>query len=394
LRRLAVLNQIVAVTALNLKGIRQRLVASSVIVAGIASVVGVLVSVLTMAGSLSGTLLAAGHAERAIVLRAGANAEIASTLPVDAAATIASAPGVARAASGDPAATADILVPVNFTRRSDGSVAPLSVRGVSDLHGVRPEVELVEGRLFEPGLRELIVGRNAQRAFAGLELGDRVALRDSEWTVVGVYRSGDVAESGMITDAATLQSAYKRAVVNSVTVRLESAGSFDAFETALTTNPSLSVDVFREPEYFALQAEDLSALFFFVTYIVTGIMAAGALVGAINTMYSAVSTRRLEIATLRAIGFGASGVVVSVLAEAVLLALLGACAGAAVSWLLFSGDTISLGGGQGSLVTELAITPATLVTGVVWAVTAGFLGGLFPALRAARLPVATALRAT
>jgi putative ABC transport system permease protein len=394
LRRLAVLNQIVAVTALNLKGIRQRLVASSVIVAGIASVVGVLVSVLTMAGSLSGTLLAAGHAERAIVLRAGANAEIASTLPVDAAATIASAPGVARAASGDPAATADILVPVNFTRRSDGSVAPLSVRGVSDLHGVRPEVELVEGRLFEPGLRELIVGRNAQRAFAGLELGDRVALRDSEWTVVGVYRSGDVAESGMITDAATLQSAYKRAVVNSVTVRLESPGSFDAFETALTTNPSLSVDVFREPEYFALQAEDLSALFFFVTYIVTGIMAAGALVGAINTMYSAVSTRRLEIATLRAIGFGASGVVVSVLAEAVLLALLGACAGAAVSWLLFSGDTISLGGGQGSLVTELAITPATLVTGVVWAVTAGFLGGLFPALRAARLPVATALRAT
>jgi putative ABC transport system permease protein len=388
------LKQIVAVTALNVRGIKQRLVGSSVIVVGIMSVVGVLVSVLTMAGSLSGTLLAAGHAERAIVLRAGANAEGASTLSVDAAATIAGAPGVARAANGDPAATADILVPANFTRRSDGSIAALSVRGVSDLHGVRPEIELVEGRLFSAGLRELIVGRNAQRAFGGIEIGDRVALRDSEWTIVGVYRSGDVAESGMLTDAATLQSAYQRAVFNSVTVRLESADSFDAFKTALTTNPSLSVDVFREPDYFAQQTEDLSGLFFFVTYIVTGIMAAGALVGAINTMYSAVSTRRLEIATLRAIGFGASGVIVSVLAEAVLLALLGACAGATISWLLFSGDTISLGGGQGSLVTELTITPATLVTGVVWAVTAGFLGGLFPALRAARLPVATALRAT
>ena len=192
---------------------------------------------------------------------------------------------------------------------------------------MRPEIELVEGRLFSPGLREVIVGRNAQRAFAGLEIGDRVALRDSEWTVVGVYRSGDVAESGMITDAATLLSAYQRAVVNSVTVRLESPESFDAFKTALTTNPSLSVDVFREPEYFAQQTEDLSSLFFFITYIVTGIMGAGALVGAINTMYSAVSARSLEIATLRAIGFGASGVVVSVLAEAVLLALVGACRG-------------------------------------------------------------------
>jgi putative ABC transport system permease protein len=388
------LRQIAAVTAFNLRGLSQRLVASSVIVVGIMCVVGVLVSVLTMAGSLSDTLLSAGRPERAIVLRAGANAETASTLSVDAAATIVNTPGPARTDTGDAAATADMLVSVNLPRRSNGSLAALVVRGVSKLHDVRPEIELVEGRLFSPGLREVIVGRNAQRAFAGLEIGDRVALRDSEWTVVGVYRSGDVAESGMVTDAATLLSAYQRTVVNSVTVRLESPEAFDRFKTALTTNPSLSVDVFREPEYFALQAQDLSGLFFFVTYVVTGIMAAGALVGAINTMYSAVSARSLEIATLRAIGFGASGVVVSVLVEAVLLALLGACAGGVISWALFSGDTISLGGGQGSLVTELAIKSATLVTGVVWAVTAGFLGGLLPAIRAARLPVATALRAT
>jgi len=388
------LRQIVAVTALNIRGISQRLVASSVIVVGIMCVVGVLVSVLTMAGSLADTVLSAGRPERAIVLRAGANTEGASTLSTDAVATIVNAPGIARAAGGDAAATADMLISVNFPRSSNGSLAPLVVRGVSRLHDVRPEIELVEGRLFTPGLREVIVGRNAQRAFAGLRIGDRVALRNSEWTVVGVYRSGDVAESGMITDAATLLSAYQRTIVNSVTVRLESPAAFDEFKTALTTDPSLSVDVFREPEYFALQAEDLSGLFFFITYVVTGIMAAGALVGAINTMYSAVSARSLEIATLRAIGFGASGVVASVLAEAVLLALLGACAGGAIAWALFSGDTISLGGGQGSLVTELAVKSATLVTGAVGAVTAGLLGGLFPAIRAARLPVATALRAT
>ncbi len=388
------LRQIAAVTAFNIRGISQRLVASSVIVVGIMCVVGVLVSVLTMARSFADTLLDAGRPDRAIVLRAGASAEGASTLSVDAAATIVSTPGIARTENGDTAATTDMLASVNLSRRSNGSLAPLAVRGVSELRGVRPEIELVEGRLFSPGLREVIVGRNAQQAFAGLEIGDRVELRDSEWTIVGVFHSGDVAESGMITDAATLLSAYQRAAVNSVTVRLESPESFDAFKTALTTNPSLSVDVFREPDYFAQQTEDLSSLFFFITYIVTAIMGAGALVGAVNTMYSAVSARSLEIATLRAIGFGASGVVVSVLAEAVLLALLGAFAGAAISWLLFSGDTISLGGGQASLVTELAIAPATLVTGVAAAASAGFLGGLFPALRAARLPVATALRAT
>jgi putative ABC transport system permease protein len=346
-----------------------------------------------MADSLSATLLAAGRPDRAIVLRAGANAEGASTLSVGAATKIASTPGVARGTGGDPIATADMVVPANFSRRSNGSIAPLTVRGVSNLHDVRPEIQLVEGRLFSAGLRELIVGRNAQREFAGLEIGDRVALRDSEWTIVGVYTSGDVNESGMMTDATTLLSAYKRAVVNSVTVRLESPAAFDEFKNALTTDPSLAVDVFREPDYFAMQTENLSALFFFVSYVVTGIMAAGALVGAMNTMYSAVSARRLEIATLRAIGFGAPGVVVSVLAEAILLALLGACAGATISWALFSGNTISLGGGEASLITKLSITRSTLVTGIVWAGTAGFLGGLFPAVRAARLPVAAALRA-
>jgi putative ABC transport system permease protein len=247
--------------------------------------------------------------------------------------------------------------------------------------------------LFTPGLREAIVGRNAQTVFAGLAIGDRFALRDSEWTVVGVYASGDAAESGMLTDAATLSSAYQRALLSSVTVRLESAAEFPRFEAALATNPALAVDVYSEPEYFAAQSESLAGLFFFVTYVVGGIMAAGALFGALNTMYSAVSARAVEIATLRALGFGAAGVVASVLAEALLLALAGAVAGAAIAWAIFSGDTISLGGSSASLVTQLRVTPAALTAGVVCAVVVGLAGGLLPALRAARLPVAAALRA-
>jgi len=387
--------QVAAVTAMNIRGISQRIGASCVIVIGIMGVVGVLVSVLTMAGSFSATLLAAGRADRAIVLRGGANSEVASNLPAEAVATILNAPGIVRTPAGDAAASADMLAPVNLARKSNGTLAALVVRGVSSAvsSAVRPEIKLVEGRLFTPGLRELIVGRSAQLEFAGLELGRSVALRDSEWAVVGVYESGDAAESGMLTDASTLQSAYQRTLVNSVTVVLESVDAFEAFKTALTTNPALSVDVLREPAYFEQQSESLAGLFFFITYVVSAIMALGAVFGALNTMYSAVSSRTVEIATLRAIGFGPGGIVVSVLGEALLLALLGAFAGAAIAWALFSGDTISLGGAQGSLVAELTVTPETVGVGIVWACAVGLLGALLPAVRAARLPVATALRA-
>ena len=247
--------------------------------------------------------------------------------------------------------------------------------------------------MFKPGLREVIVGRNGQREDAGLALGDKVSLRNSQWTVVGVYTSGDSYESGMLTDSKTLQSAYQRTYVNAVTVLLASPGSFDTFKKALTTNPTLSVDVLREPDYYAQQSKSISKLMFFVTYVVGAIMAVGALFAALNTMYAAVSARAIEIATLRSIGFGAAPVVVSVLAEALLLALIGASIGATIAWALFSGNTISLGGTLGSVVTQLRITPALLGIGALWACGVGLLGGLFPAIRAARLPVATALRA-
>jgi putative ABC transport system permease protein len=386
------LRQIAAVTAMGIGGIPQRLGSSVVVVVGIMAVVGVLVSVLTMANSLTGALLATGSASRAIVLRGGASSEAQSVLSLESAATIVNAPGIAKTTDGKLAATMDLLVPMNRTRVSDGALAAIAVRGVSELH-VRPEVSIIEGRLFEPGVRELIVGHGARTSFDGLDVGDRVVLRDSEWSIVGVFETGTSADSGMLTDASTLLSAFARTSVNSVTVELESPEAFDAFKKALTTNPALSVNVLREPEYFASEAANLASLFFFVTYVVGAIMTSGAVFGALNTMYSAVSARTVEIATLRALGFGATGVVISVLAEAMVLALLGALLGSVVAWAVFGGDTVSIGATQRSIVTRLEVTWPTLRAGVACACAVGLLGGLLPAIRAARLPLVRALHA-
>jgi len=380
---------------MSLKSIPQRLGASIVVVIGLAAVVGVLVSVFTMAQSLTGSLLSVGRADRAIVLRSGANVEGASMLPLDTAAIVASAPGVARTPEGRAAVTADVVTAVNRPRRSNGRLRTLAVRGVgAESFAVRREIVLVEGRPFAAGLREAIVGRSAQSEFTGLEVGADVSLRDGTWKIVGVFATGDATEAGLITDVDTLASAYGLGFVNSVTARLETPAAFPALKAALDANPTLSVDVFREPDYFAQDAEDLDALFFFITYIVCSIMAAGALVGALNTMYAAVSSRAVEIATLRALGFGSIGIVVSVVIEALSLALLGAAAGSTIAWLLFSGDSLSLGGSDGTLIATFTITPATLATGLAWACAVAFVGALFPAVRAARLPLATALRAT
>jgi putative ABC transport system permease protein len=392
---MSLFRQMAAVTGMNLRSIPRRLGTSSVVVIGIAGVVGVVVSVLGMTRSLSHTLVDTGRPDRAVVLRSGANNETSSSLPVDAIATIKNAPGIARTPQGDAAATAEMLVAVNLTRKKDGARVGVTVRGVEPAAGaVRPEIRLIDGRMFQPGLHEMIVGKGPHGEFSGVDIGDRVSLRDSEWTVVGVFASGgDANESRLMTDAATLLSAYQRTASNSVTVRLESERSFDEFKTALTTNPTLSVSVERETDYYARQSTSATTFFSIVSYVVGGIMALGALFAALNTMYTAVSARTVEIATLRAIGFGAGGVVVSVLAEALLLALSGALLGAAISWALFSGNTIAMGNGTSSLVFEMRVTPTLLAIGIGWACAVGFLGGLFPAVRAARLPVATALRA-
>ena len=392
---MSVFRQISSVTAMNLRSMPQRIGSSSVIVVGIAGVVGVLLSVFALTRSLSDAVLATGSPDRAIVLRSGATGEFSSTLLVDAVATIKDAPGIARGEDGKPAATADFVAAVNLFRKEDGARAGLSVRGVDPaILAVRREIKIVDGRLFTPGLRELVVGRSALEEFKDIAIGDGVQLRDGRWTVVGVFESGrDANESSLMTDSATLLSAYQRTAVNSVTVRLESEGAFDTFKTALTTNPTLSVSVERETDFYRRQSQEANQIFGVIGIAVGVFMSLGAIFAALNTMYSAVSFRTREIATLRAIGFGAGGVIVSVLVEALVLALIGAAVGAAISWVLFNGNSVNLGDSTGSIVFKMQVTPALLMLGVVLACAVGFVGGLLPAVRAARLPVATALRA-
>jgi putative ABC transport system permease protein len=387
-------HQIVAIASINLRSIPQRLGSSCVMIVGIAGVVAVLVSVLAMASSLSQTVRASAHSDRAIVLRRGANSEAASTLSLDATALIADAPGIARTPDQAAAISIDALTALNVARKADGELGALSVRGVSPASFfIHPEIQISDGRAFSPGILELIVGRSAQEEFEGMDLGSRVTLFGAQWTIVGVYESGNALESSLLTDVRTLMSVQQRSWVSSVTVLLDDQESFDILRTALTTNPALSVEVLREHEYYEQQSGEVSALLFFVTYVVSAVMAVGALFGALNTMYSAVSDRAPEISILRAIGFHAGAVVVSVILEALALALIGGLLGALIAWLLFAGNTVSLGGVVGSVVTELRVTPDLVVVGLAWACSISLVGALAPAVSAARLPVATALRA-
>ena len=392
----SVMNQIAAVTINNLRSLPQRWAISAVIVIGIAVTVAVLVSVLAMAAGFGRTLANTGRADRALVLRGGSQSELASTLSRDNSLTIPDARGVRRAADGKPVASAEMVAIVSLKQKATGTKANVTLRGVgSKAFELRPEIHLIAGRMFQPALREIIVGRSALGQFDGLALGQRLMIHDSEWTVVGVFDSGGGAhDSELMADAETVLSAYRRDLFQSVTVMLDSRAAFDAFKDQLTTDPTLSVDVKRETDYYAEQSRQLSRLLFFIAYIVGGIMAVGAVFGALNTLYSAVSARALEIATLRAIGFGALPVVISVFVEALLLALIGGVLGAAAAWLFFNGNSVNtLGSNFTQVVFHLTVTPALALNGIALACVVGMIGGLFPAIRAARLPIAAALRA-
>ena len=391
-----VLRQIRAVTWMNLASIPQRFGTSSVIVIGIAGVVAVLISVLAMATGFKRTILATGRDDRAIVLRGGSDSELASTLAREATLTIMDAPGIRKDAAGKPIASAEAVVVVDMPKKSNDSGANVTIRGVGpEGMALRPEIQLIAGRMFQRGLRELIVGSGAQAQFKGLDVGSHIALRGSDWTIVGAFASnGDSHESELLADGETVLSSYRRNLYQSVIVLLDSKAAFAAFKNSLTTNPQLSVDVMREHDYYAHQSQRMSGVLSFIAYVVGGIMAVGALFGALNTMYSAVSVRSREIATLRAIGFGASAVVLSVLIEAMLLSVIGALIGAGLAWIFFNGNVVStLGSNFTQVVFHLAVSPSLVVLGIIWACVIGLVGGLFPAIRAARLPVATALRA-
>ena len=390
------MKQIVAVTAMNLRSLPQRVGTAWVIVIGIAVTVAVMVSGLAMAEGFTKTLKGTARTDRAIVLRSGSEGELASTISRENTQTIMDAPGLRKDATGRPIASAEAVVIVALPQKKDGVDANVTLRGIGpNALTLRPEMHLVAGRMFKPAVREIIVGKSALAQFKGLELGSRIAFRDSEWTVVGVFETGgDAHESELQGDVETVLSAYRRNLFQSVSVMLESAGAFDRFKAALTTDPTLKVSVERETDYYAAQSSRLSKLLNLLAYFVGGIMALGACFGALNTMYTAVSTRTREIATLRAIGFGGLPIVISVLVESLLLALIGSAIGSVAAWIFFDGNTVNtLGASFTQVVFHLTVTASLLVSGVVVACTVGMLGGLLPAIRAARVPIATALRA-
>jgi putative ABC transport system permease protein len=390
--------QIGAVTMMNFKSLPHRVGTSIVIVIGIAGVVAVLVSVLAMSTGMLETMEHSGRDDRAIVLRNGSASETGSAMSRDAARLVQDAAGVKRDSEGKPIASAEALRLMNLFRKEDGAEVNVAVRGTGpQLAKLRPEVKIIQGRMFQPAVTEMIVGKAANAEFKDLNIGDKVRTRGATWTIVGVFTSGgDSHESGLMADAETLIAADQRGGFQSVTVMLESPAAFQKFKDALTANPALAVDVSREREYYRRQSETIGKVIYVIAYVVGGIMAIGAIFSALNTMYSAVSARLREIATLRAIGFGATAMVMSVLAEALLLAFIGGAIGAAIAWLFFNGHQVSTSGGgaaAGHLIFELSVSPALIATGIIWACTIGLIGGLFPAVRAARLPVATALRA-
>ena len=391
---MSTVTQIREIVLMNLRSIPQRMGASLVIVIGIGGVVGVLVAMLSMSAGLDKTLTATGNPDRAIILRGGSNGELASFLDRASNTLIKQDQAIARADDDLPLASGELIVITEVPRRGDTSGANVSLRGVEPKAFIlRPELKLIEGRLFRPGLRELIVGEGAYREFGGLDVGAKLKFRGSYWTVVGRFKTGDAHDSELWADLETAQSAFGRSGVSSVLVRLTSRDAFDSLKRRLTENPQLSVDVQTEREFFSAQSAGTTRIIRWVTTAVTIIMAIGALFGALNTMFSAVSSRTAEIGTLRALGFGSAPVIASVMAEAMALSVLGGLLGAGIAYGVFNGYSVStLGGNFTQVAFNFAVTPRLVIQGLVWALAIGFIGGLFPAVRAARLPVTQALR--
>jgi len=394
---MSALRQISAVVGMNLRTVPKRTGASLVILIGIAGVVGVLVSVLAMAVGFSRTIAGAGSPDRALILSGGALQEAMSSIPRDSVANIVNAPGIAQDPQGRPIASAEALAQIQVEPRGGGKPINVALRGVGSTEPeLRPEIHLIAGRMFRPGLHELIVGRSLESRY-GIGLGSHLEFQNGDWRVVGVFGSAgpSTLESQILTDAQTLLTAYQRTWFQSVTVRLAGPGALDRLKHALAADPTLHVNAYRESTYAAAQSRALNTVLKWIGYFIGGMMAAGALFGALNSLYASVSARSLEIATLRAIGFGAGSVVVSVLAEALLLSVAGGLVGALCAWILFDGHVSSmmLSGLQPPIAFAMEVTPRLVVLGIIWACVIGFAGGLFPAIRAARLPVAQALNA-
>jgi putative ABC transport system permease protein len=390
------LSQIVAVSAVNLRSIRQRLGSSTVAIIGIAGVVVVFLGVLSIAEGFRSAMAGVGDPQTVIVMRAGSDTEMTSGLSGDSARLIMDTPGIARNERG-AIASPELFVIVGHPTKKDPSDANVPLRGVSSAAlEVRPEIKIVEGRMFTEGTNEIVVGKAASRQFANLDVGSQTRWGQNTWKVVGIFEAkGSAAESEIWCDAKVLQPAYQRGnSYQSVYVRLQSADGFQAFKDALTSNPQLSVTAIREPDYFAAQSDVLNNIIRTIGFLIAGLMGVGAVFGAVNTMYTAVASRTREIATLRALGFGNFPVVFSVLSEALVLSLVGGVVGGLIAWIAFDGYQTSTMNFQSfsQVAFSFAVTPKLLTTALIYALLMGLVGGLLPAIRAARLPVVTALR--
>ncbi len=388
--------QVAAITRLSLETVWERKGSAAAAVFGIAGVVAVFVAVLSIAQGFRRALLTSADPRTAMVMRSGSDTEMMSFLLGEETRIIADAPGVARTEKGAQI-TRELFVVINLPKRSTGTDANVPLRGVDwAAFEVHSAVRLVEGRRFEPGRNEVIVGQGAALEFSGLDLGATLQVGRSTWTVVGIFTAnGGLAESEIWTDATMLQMAYQRGnSYQTIHARLESPEAFDAFEQALTSDPRLTVKVQRQTDYYADQSRTVYNLITGLGSLIAVLMAIGAVFGALNTMYTAVAARTREIATLRALGFGSTPVVLSVLIESLVLALAGGALGGAIAYAAFDGFRAATMNWQSFSQVAFAfdVTPALLVEGVAYAMIIGMLGGLFPALRAARLPIAQALR--
>ena len=388
--------QIFEIVLLNLKTIPERLGASLVIVVGIAGVVGVFTALFAMAGGIDSTLQSSGDPRNALVMRGGSQAELNSSMSRETYDIATQAVGVRKDANGDPMASGEIIVIAELPKKGGTLGANITLRGIGPAGlDLRPTLKIIEGRKYTRGLQELLVGKGAAQQFAGLEVGNVVRLRGGDWTVVGIFESNDAFDSEIFTDADTAQTAWNRGSGYSVAlIGLESADDLAAFQEALKADPRLSVDAERQTDYYAAQTRATSGGVRVLGTAVAVIMCLGAMFAALNTMYASVSARTREIATLRAIGFGPLPVVISVLTEAMLLALAGGLIGALLAYVFFNGMTVSTLGGSTftQLVFNFKVTPRLVMIGMALALFIGFLGGLLPAVRAARMQVTTALR--
>ena len=385
------MKQMLAIVGMNFKGLRSRFWPALVVVTGMACVVGVLLSMMSFTVGIVTAFAEAGDPGRAIILSLAAQSEMQSGIARAVFPFVADAGGIAKD-GGAPLAEAEAVVTVPMVNKMTSLDSTMVLRGLGP-HSIRlrPKFRLLAGRMFVPGKRELIVGRAAQGQFAGTSIGDKVLLPDGQWSITGVFSmQGDITEGSFFADRDSMMAANRKSTYNSVLVRLSSPGDLAALRRAIAATPALHVDIERDSDYYLRTTANASAFLKAIATMVAATMAIGAVFAALNTMYGAVASRAREIATLRAIGFGGTPVVLSVLAEALALCVTGALIGALIAWALFDGNAKAVN----SSVFVLRVSPGLVMTGLIWALVVGLLGGLPPAIRAARLPIATALRAT